>query len=101
AAGPARGGTEAGGAAGPRRRWRGRHTARPRAAAGARRPTRGRTCGEGTVMRTTTVAEGVAAAGPGPGDSAIRLDGLTKTYPGAAAPAVTGLDLDIPRGELV
>ncbi|HEX6165857.1 MAG TPA: ABC transporter ATP-binding protein [Acidimicrobiales bacterium] len=52
-------------------------------------------------MRTTTVAEGVAAAGAIPGDSAIRLDALTKTYPGAAAPAVTGLDLEIPPGELV
>jgi osmoprotectant transport system ATP-binding protein len=34
-------------------------------------------------------------------DVAIRLDDLTKTYPGAARPAVGGLDLTIPRGELV
>jgi osmoprotectant transport system ATP-binding protein len=34
-------------------------------------------------------------------DVAIRLEGLTKVYPGAARPAVGGLDLTIPRGELV
>jgi osmoprotectant transport system ATP-binding protein len=38
---------------------------------------------------------------PGAGAAAIRLEGLTKRYPGAAAPAVDGLDLTIPRGELV
>ncbi len=32
---------------------------------------------------------------------AIRLEGLTKVYPGATRPAVGGLDLTIPRGELV
>jgi osmoprotectant transport system ATP-binding protein len=31
----------------------------------------------------------------------IRLEQLTKRYPGAARPAVDGLDLDIPDGELV
>ena len=35
------------------------------------------------------------------GDIAIRLEDLTKAYPGAARPAVDGLDLTIPRGELV
>jgi osmoprotectant transport system ATP-binding protein len=35
------------------------------------------------------------------GDVAIRLEHLTKTYPGASRPAVSGLDLAIPRGELV
>jgi osmoprotectant transport system ATP-binding protein len=35
------------------------------------------------------------------GDVAIRLEHLTKTYPGASRPAVDGLDLTMPRGELV
>jgi osmoprotectant transport system ATP-binding protein len=34
-------------------------------------------------------------------DVAIRLERLTKTYPGASRPAVAGLDLTMPRGELV
>jgi len=34
-------------------------------------------------------------------DIALRLEDLTKTYPGAARPAVAGLDLTIPRGNLV
>jgi osmoprotectant transport system ATP-binding protein len=38
---------------------------------------------------------------PGAGAAAIRLERLTKRYPGASAPAVTELDLTIPRGELV
>jgi osmoprotectant transport system ATP-binding protein len=36
-----------------------------------------------------------------PPDAAIRLEGLTKRYAPDAAPAVDGLDLSIPRGELV
>jgi osmoprotectant transport system ATP-binding protein len=56
-------------------------------------------------LRTTTPADAVADDAPAPAaapaDTAIRLDALTKTYPGGAGPAVTGLDLDIPRGELV
>ncbi|HET9612157.1 MAG TPA: ABC transporter ATP-binding protein [Acidimicrobiales bacterium] len=56
-------------------------------------------------MRTTTPADAVADDAPAPAaapaDTAIRLDALTKTYPGGATPAVTDLDLDIPRGELV
>jgi osmoprotectant transport system ATP-binding protein len=36
-----------------------------------------------------------------PGPSAIALRGVTKEYPGAAHPAVTALDLDVPEGELV
>jgi osmoprotectant transport system ATP-binding protein len=35
------------------------------------------------------------------GDVAIRLEDLTKTYPGSSRPAVGNLDLTIPRGELV
>ena len=45
-----------------------------------------------------------AAAAPADtstGDVAIRLERLTKTYPGASRPAVSGLDLTMPRGELV
>ena len=38
---------------------------------------------------------------PSADDVAIRLERLTKTYPGASRPAVDGLDLAIPRGELV
>ena len=34
-------------------------------------------------------------------DIAIRLEKLTKTYPGAVRPAVDGLDLSMPKGELV
>ncbi|MGH9213827.1 MAG: ABC transporter ATP-binding protein [Acidimicrobiales bacterium] len=34
-------------------------------------------------------------------DVAIRLERLTKRYPTSASPAVNGLDLTIPRGELV
>jgi osmoprotectant transport system ATP-binding protein len=36
-----------------------------------------------------------------PAEPAIRLERLTKRYPGASRPAVDGLDLSIPRGELV
>lgn len=35
------------------------------------------------------------------GQAAIRLVGLTKRYPGSAAPAVDSLDLTIPAGEIV
>ena len=35
------------------------------------------------------------------GEIALRLENLTKVYPGASRPAVGGLDLSIPRGELV
>jgi osmoprotectant transport system ATP-binding protein len=47
-----------------------------------------------------TAAPGVIADAPA-GDAAIRLERLTKTYPGASRPAVEALDLTIPRGELV
>jgi osmoprotectant transport system ATP-binding protein len=47
-----------------------------------------------------TAAPGVIADTPA-GDAAIRLERLTKTYPGASRPAVEALDLTIPRGELV
>ena len=51
----------------------------------------------------------VDEAGPGPGpppedgggEAALRLDRLTKVYPGAPRPAVDALDLAVPRGELV
>jgi osmoprotectant transport system ATP-binding protein len=42
-----------------------------------------------------------APADTSAGDVAIRLERLTKTYPGGSRPAVDGLDLTIPRGELV
>ncbi len=35
------------------------------------------------------------------GGVAIRLGGVTKTFPGASRPAVAPLDLDVPRGEIV
>jgi osmoprotectant transport system ATP-binding protein len=47
-----------------------------------------------------TAPPGATADAPA-GDVAIRLERLTKTYPGASRPAVDGLDLTIPRGELV
>jgi osmoprotectant transport system ATP-binding protein len=40
-------------------------------------------------------------AAPSSTDVAIRLEDLTKVYPGASRPAVGGLNLAIPRGELV
>jgi osmoprotectant transport system ATP-binding protein len=40
-------------------------------------------------------------AGAVEGDVALRLEHLTKTYPGAARPAVAELDLAVPRGELI
>jgi osmoprotectant transport system ATP-binding protein len=50
----------------------------------------------------TAVAPARPAPGPGPdGEIALRLEDLTKVYPGAARPAVGGLDLTMPRGELV
>ena len=57
---------------------------------------------EGAVA--PAAAAGAAAEAPAEapgGDVAIRLDGLTKRYPGSEQPAVTGLDLSIPTGELV
>jgi osmoprotectant transport system ATP-binding protein len=48
------------------------------------------------VAETAPISRGAPA-----GDVAIRLERLTKVYPGAARPAVDGLDLTIPRGELV
>jgi osmoprotectant transport system ATP-binding protein len=50
----------------------------------------------------TAVAQASPATRPGPdGEIALRLEDLTKVYPGAARPAVGGLDLAMPRGELV
>ena len=46
-------------------------------------------------------AEGDAQPRASGDDVAIRLEDLTKVYPGATRPAVGGLDLAIPRGELV
>jgi osmoprotectant transport system ATP-binding protein len=48
------------------------------------------------VVETAPTSGGAPA-----GDAAIRLERLTKVYPGAARPAVDSLDLTIPRGELV
>ncbi len=58
-----------------------------------------------TVPTDAPVDTGGAAA-PGAaadvtGDASIRLEDLTKVYPGAARPAVGGLNLVIPHGELV
>jgi len=36
-----------------------------------------------------------------PRDIKIKLEGLTKTFPGASEPAVDALSLDIPRGQIV
>ncbi len=36
-----------------------------------------------------------------PGDTAIRLSGVEKRFPGAPTPAVTSLDLEVPVGEIV
>ena len=56
-------------------------------------------------MTDAPVVADEAAAPPTGSDAAptaaIRLERLTKRYPGAARPAVDGLDLTIPRGELV
>jgi osmoprotectant transport system ATP-binding protein len=67
---------------------------------------------EGSPAGVATGQAGAAVADAGAGDAprpaggagsdvSIRLDHLTKTYPGATRPAVDGLDLTIPRGELV
>jgi osmoprotectant transport system ATP-binding protein len=55
------------------------------------------------TVGTSTEATAFAPvdAPPDGDDIAIRLDGLTKRYPGSDAPAVSGLDLSIPTGELV
>src|SRR5918994_3572304 len=56
-------------------------------------------------MTSTDTEEVPAPAGssgaPTPAEAAIRLEALTKTYPGADRPAVDHLDLAIPTGELV
>src|SRR5262245_36005001 len=49
----------------------------------------------------TAVADTALPAEAAGGEAAIRLDHLTKRYPGAARPAVDDLDLAIPPGELV
>jgi osmoprotectant transport system ATP-binding protein len=46
-------------------------------------------------------ADASPASGESAPDVAIRLETLTKRYPGSAVPAVDHLDLTIPRGELV
>jgi osmoprotectant transport system ATP-binding protein len=57
------------------------------------------------VTDAPAVAPEATASPPGPDGgtsaAAIRLERLTKRYPGAAAPAVNELDLTIPRGQLV
>ena len=47
------------------------------------------------------MTDAAAPADPSAGDAAIRLEDLTKVYPGATRPAVEGLELSMPRGELV
>jgi osmoprotectant transport system ATP-binding protein len=47
------------------------------------------------------VTDAASPADTPAGEPAIRLEHLTKVYPGAVRPAVDGLDLAIPRGELV
>jgi osmoprotectant transport system ATP-binding protein len=47
------------------------------------------------------VTSAATPSGDPAGEVAIRLQQLTKTYVGAPRPAVDGLDLSIPRGELV
>jgi osmoprotectant transport system ATP-binding protein len=47
------------------------------------------------------VTDAAAPADPSAGDAAIRLEDLTKVYAGATRPAVEGLELSMPRGELV
>jgi osmoprotectant transport system ATP-binding protein len=60
---------------------------------------------DGTVdgADSPTDAAAVAAGQPSGGGSGIAVDlvDLTKVYPGSDRPAVSGLDLTIPRGELV
>ncbi|GGI04847.1 ABC transporter ATP-binding protein [Egicoccus halophilus] len=51
-------------------------------------------------MPSTVPARPSPAAGTPP-DAMIALEGLTKRFPGSTAPAVDGLDLAVPRGELV
>ncbi len=55
---------------------------------------------DGNASAVAPAADG-ATREVGGRDVAIRLEDLTKVYPGAARPAVGGLDLTIPRGELV
>ncbi|HYZ99589.1 MAG TPA: ATP-binding cassette domain-containing protein [Acidimicrobiales bacterium] len=47
------------------------------------------------------MTDAAAPADPSAGDAAIRLEDLTKVYAGATRPAVEGLELSMPRGELV
>jgi osmoprotectant transport system ATP-binding protein len=53
------------------------------------------------VTSTPTTDTRAEAGSAGSDEAAIRLEDLTKSYPGASRPAVTELDLTIPRGELV
>ncbi len=51
---------------------------------------------------TSTAAHPGASGDPGTGaDAMIRLEGLTKSFPGQAVPAVDHLDLSVPAGEIV
>ncbi len=55
-------------------------------------------------MSTTTPTSGphrTARGAAGHTGAEIRLEGLTKSYPGQATPAVDGLDLVVPAGETV
>src|SRR5690606_30494613 len=46
----------------------------------------------------SVLTDASATASP---DAMIRLENLTKAYPGQAEPAIDGLSLEIPRGEIV
>ncbi|MGK2949119.1 MAG: betaine/proline/choline family ABC transporter ATP-binding protein [Acidimicrobiales bacterium] len=50
---------------------------------------------------TTPDSTAIAAAQPDTGDVVIRLEGVSKVYPGTEAPAVAELDLEIVRGEIL
>ena len=72
-------------------------SAAPSAPASA--PTDGADASADSPVNRAAVSDATAAR---PADeAALRLEELTKVYPGATRPAVGGLDLTIPRGELV
>jgi osmoprotectant transport system ATP-binding protein len=56
---------------------------------------------EAVAPAATSEGARVGDTPAGAGVGAIRLDGLTKRYPGNTRPAVDALDLDIPAGELI
>jgi len=74
----------------------------PASAGGGPAPTVGPPPGAAGPAGPADAGDDAVAGRPGPdGDVALHLEHLTKTYEGAARPAVGDLDLTIPRGELV